>query len=70
MSACRRNSDRLHRPIWNLYFPAPHAISNHYAAEGRYIAAMEAAVWDAIYLLSGLGFFAAAIGYCLVCESL
>jgi hypothetical protein len=31
---------------------------------------MEAIVWDVIYLLAGLAFFAAAIAYCLICESL
>jgi len=57
--------------IWFLYFQPVDPASNLYAARhNSRLLKLEAVMLDAIFLCAGLAFFAAAIGYTLICEKL
>ena len=57
--------------IWFLYFQPLDPTSNVYAGRDNCcLLKLEAVMLDAIFLGAGLAFFAAAIGYTLLCEKL
>jgi hypothetical protein len=54
-----------------LYFRPPRRASSLYGGLNRFcLLNRRPAMWDAIFICAGLAFFAATIGYTLICEKL